>query len=355
MKFFSTYITPKIILNILLGLAVFGMIFILFTVNRMNSLLNTDIGFNKDSVISIKTEKSAVILHDTLVFSSELPGFNTKSTIEVRSEYIKNDIKIAHQYISEDYLDFFNYKKLNEKPSLFLDHGNAQLIYLNESAVDKLGIYCIDDVPGTKIRDKYNNELIICGVIENCSSLTLRDKNQPKIYQLTSEHLAYAFYATTDNMVQLEENNLNVNQSGIITFQQRIQNRYKIWEDIVYSAFLFINVIILLICLGYIGNKYAYRKERELFTILGIGIHVLTLVISKTYIYLIAIIGLVVGPLAFLIQKLWLEIYINRINFGLIDLFIILSMALLTAYLVCCPKRKLEDQLKTKSIQFNSI
>ncbi len=178
MKFFNTYITPKIILNILLGLAVFGMIFILFAVNRMNSLLNTDIGFNKDSVISIKTAKSTVILHDTLVFSSELPGFNTKSTIEVRSEYIKNDIKIAHQYISEDYLDFFNYEKLNEKPSLFLDHGNAQLIYLNESAVDKLGIYCIDDAPGTKIRDKYDNELIICGVIENCSSLTLRNKNR---------------------------------------------------------------------------------------------------------------------------------------------------------------------------------
>jgi hypothetical protein len=140
-----------------------------------------------------------------------------------------------------------------------------------------------------------------------------------------------------------------------MTFQQRIQNRYKIWEDIVYSAFLFINVIILLICLGYIGNKYAYRKERELFAILGIGIHVLTLVISKTYIYLIAIIGLVVGPLAFLIQKLWLEIYINRINFGLIDLFIILSMALLTVYLVCCPKRKLEAQLKGKPVQLNSI
>ena len=92
-----------------------------------------------------------------------------------------------------------------------------------------------------------------------------------------------------------------------------------------------------------------------MFKILGIGIHVLTLVISKTYIYLLVIIGFVVGPIAYLLNKVWLEIYVNKVNFGLIDLFIILSMALLTVYLVCCPKRKLDDQLKGKTIQHNSI
>ncbi|MFC2152040.1 hypothetical protein ACFLSE_05880 [Bacteroidota bacterium] len=355
MKFFNSHISTKIILNALLGLAIFGMIFILLSINRMNVILSTDLGFNKDSVISIKTSKSPVVLPDTFIFSSVLPGFDSQDEIMVRSEYNRKDIKVAHQYVSDEYFDLFNYEKLNEKSSLFLDHGTAQLIYVNESAAVKLGIYSIDDAPGTIITDENNIPLVICGVVKNYSSLSLNNDNQAKIYQLSSDHLAYAFFTAPGEEQFLKESKQKIGQAGFISFQQRIQNHYKIWEDIIYSTFFFINIIILLICLGHIGNKYTNRKDKELVKILGIGIHVLTLVISKTYIYLIAIMGLVVGPLAFLIQKLWLEIYVNRISFGLVDLFIILSMALLTIYLVFCPKRKIENQLKGKTFQHNSI
>lgn len=350
MKVFNTYITPKIILNILLGIALFGMIFILISVNRMNSLLNKDLGFNKDSIISVKTHESSVILPDSLIFSSDLPGFNVKNNIDVKTEYKKGYIKIAHQFISETYLDFFKYEKLVEKDDLFFDHGKAQLIYINESALKELGIYCIDDAPGTRMQTKNNRELIICGVVKDFESLGLYPEQQAIIYQLSSEHLAYAYYSA---------NNSNYNEIlgsvANITYQQRIQQQYRLWEDVIYSAFLVINVVILLICLGFIGNKYKMKKEGEFFKILGIGIHIITLIISKSYISLIAIVGFVAGPLAFLIQKLWLGIFEYRIHFGLLDLFIILSMALLTVYLVFCPKRKLENQLKGKSIQINSI
>ena len=305
---------------------------------------------NKDSIISIKTHESSIILPDSLVFSSDLPGFNIKNSIEVKTEYKKGNIKLAHQFISDTYLDLFNYEKLVEKSDLFLDHGKAQLIYINESAVEELGIYCIDDAPGTRILTENNRELIVCGVVKDSENLNLNPGKQAIIYQLSSEHLAYAYYSATDS-----KNSEILKSITPITFQQRIQQQYKLWEDIIYSAFLFINVIILLICLGYIGSKYTIKKERELFKILGIGIHIITLIVSKTYIYLIAIIGFVAGPLAYLIQKLWLGIYVYKVHFGLFDLFVILSMALLTVYLVCCPKKKLLKQLRGKSIQLNSI
>lgn len=352
MKFFSAHISPKIILNMLLIIAVFGMILILLSVSRMNSVLSTELGFDKDSVISIKTEESRIILPDSIIFSSELPGFNSHNSILVRSEYKRDETELGHQFISDNYFDFFNYEKLNEKPGIFLDHGKAQLIYINERAVEELGIYCIDDAPGTIITDENDKELIICGVVKDYKTLTLNTKPQAKIYQLTAEHLAYAFALRNNEFRKTDKGSL-VNKSGFISFQQRIQSRYKIWEDLIYSIFLFINAIVLLICLGHIGSKFTYNKEGELFKIIGTGVHIITLVISKTYIYLIAIIGLLVIPVAFLIQKLWLELYVNRINFGLIDLFIILSMAFLTVYLVCCPKHKLEEQLKGKAFQHN--
>lgn len=347
MKFFNRHIAPKIILNIFLGFAILGMISIFLTVNRMNHLLNTDLGFNKDSVVAIRTHDSKVILPDTLVFSSDLPGFPIKNIIEITTENRKESVKLAHQFISDTYFDMFNYKKLNENPNLFLDHGNAQLIYINESAVKKLGIYDIDDAVGTRILTANNHELVICGVVEDFGNLCLNPRSQAKIYQLNSEHLTYAFY---DKTLLNEKESKSIITHGTITFQDRIQNRYKIIEDAIYSVFFFINLIIILIGIGFIGNKYTAKREKELFKILGIGIHILTLVISKTYIYLIAILGFVVSPLALLIQKFWLGIYDYRINFGLADLFIILSISFLTAYLVCCPKKKIEKQIKGNAI-----
>jgi hypothetical protein len=350
MKFFNSYISNKIILKVMLSVAILGMIFILFTINKMNSNLNSDLGFNKDTIYSIKTKESLVVLPDSLVFSSVIPGFNVKNTTEITSEYSKEKMKCALQHVSKNYFDLFNIEKLNEKTELFEDKSE-HLVYINETAAEKLGIYSIDDAPGTRIMNQNNIELVVCGVVKDFKTLSVNGKKQAIIYQINSGHLAYAFFNKSD----LEVIDKDKKCTSAISFQQRMQNQNKFMEDIVYSAFLFTNVLILVLCLGYIGNKYASKKEKELFKVLGIGIHILTLVISKTYIYLIAIMGFIAGPIAYLIQKLWLEIYTYKVHFGLVDLFIILSMILLTVYLVCCPKKKLEYQLKGKFIKQNSI
>lgn len=320
----------------------------------MNTLLNTDLGFKKDSIVSIETSKSNFVLPDSLVFSSTLPGFKETKIIHIRSEYNRDEIKIAHQFISEKYFDFFNYRQLNEDSKLFIDHPNGGLAYINESAAELLGIHSLDDIPGTIIMDEKDNRLILCGVVEDYENLDFSAKPQAKIYQLSLDHLAYAFCIEHEDQTWLNELKEDTDKSTILSFQERLVQKHKFWEDMVYSAFLFINIFILLFCLGYIGIKYSRKTEKELFSILGVGIHVITLVISKTYIQLLVIIGLVVGPVAFLIQKFWLELYVYRVSFGLTDLIIILSMAFLTAYLICCPKKKLNDQLNGNMIQQNT-
>ena len=349
MKILNKYINPKIILNILLGIAIVGMFLVLFAVNRINCHLNADLGFEKDTIYTLKTKDSNVILPDTLVFSSRLPGFNTNQSIDIKSEYKKRYSKVNLQYISDRYFDFFNYEKLAENKDYFLDHSSTKLVYLNDYAVKELGFNSIDDAVGRKLMIKQHGEILVCGVVKEIQNLNLCSGNQSIIYQLSTEHLTYAFFNKNDIGSKL------LNSVNFISFQQRVQNQYKLWEDIIYSTFLFVNIIILLICLGYIGNKFALKKERELYKLLGIGIHIFTLVVSKTYIYLIVIVGLVAGPLALLLQKLWLGIYANRVSFGLIDLFLLLSVSLLTIYLVCCPKKKLEKQIKGKAIQLKSI
>ena len=344
MKIFNKYINPKAILNILIGIAIVGMFLLLFAVNKINCILNTDLGFEKDSVYTLKANESNVILPKNLVFSSNLPGFSPRKFIDIKSDKDPKYSKFGHQYVSDGYFSFFNYEILAETKVQLLD-SSAQLVYLNEDALSVLGIRNINDALGVRLITNHYGELIVCGVVKEYESLSFCCRNKPSIYQLSSEHLAYAFLTKNGDNAEL------LKSANFISLQQRIQNQYRWWEDILYSAFLFINVIILLICLGYIGNKFASKKERNLYKILGAGVHILTLIISKTYIYLIAIVGFVAGPIALLLQKFWLGIYTYRVQFGLIDLIIILSMVLVTVYLVCCPKRKIEEQLKDKAFQ----
>ena len=349
MKILNRYINTKQILRLLLVLAFLGTVSIFFFVNRMNSLLNTDLGFNKDSTYTIITHEAKSILPDSVVFSSELPGFKVKKEIKLGSEYLKEKKKFALQFISANYFDFFNYEKINEKIDLLSNHGNTQLVYINEKAVKQLGIYNIDDAPGVIICSDYS-QYVICGVIKDKRPLTITGKQEGLIYQLTSEHLAYAFAYD-----KIESKDVNLTKvSSPVSFQTRLENHFRFLEDLSYSIFLFINIILLIIVLGYFGTKYTNRNEKAFYTILGVGIHVITIIISKTYLYLLAILGLVAGPLSLLIQKIWLEIYDNRVNFGSLDLFIFLSVVLLAVYLVCCPKTKINEMIKGKSIQINS-
>jgi len=351
MKILNIYINPKHILRLLLAFSFVGIVSIFILVNRMNRMLNVNMSFNKDSINVIKTQESPIVLPNTLVFSSQLPGFKIDQEIEVGSEFYTETKSFSIQYVSDSYFDFFNYQKINEKSDLFLDYGNSQLVYINETAVRELGFFTSDDALGTKFYTG-NSQYVICGVVKNIEPLNIIGRNQPIIYQVTTEHLAYAFFDKSANVFPIDKN--NVKSMHILSYQDRIENHFTLLEDIMYSAFLFINVIIFLISLGYIGSRYAKRKDNSLYAIISIGINILTIILSKTYLYLIAILGFVAGPLSVLAHKFWLGVYENHVDFGLIDLFIFLSIALIAVYLVCCPKTKMNEFIKGKSIQVNS-
>jgi len=348
MKILNAHISFKIILKIILVLAILGMVFMVLSVHRMNTILSADLGFDKDSVISIKTIESPIVLKDTYVFSSELPGFNTRDKIQIQSDLSDDHLRLEHQFISCNFLDFFNYRVVTEELNALDEINSARYVYINESALGKLGIKQPSDALGKVILDQDNNEFTICGVVENYFKLAYDPVNQAKIFELTSEHLAYAFFNESEYNELIDKKEDETNHAEYLSFQQRIEKENKINADLIYSAFFFLNVLILILCLGYVGSKYASRKEVELIAIIGVGIHALTLLISKTYVYLITGIALIIGPMAFIIQKYWLDIYTNRINFGWFNLFIILSMTLLTVYMICCPSSKLEKKISKK-------
>lgn len=342
MKVLSKHISSRTILKILLFFAVVGIVAILFAVNRMNSLLNKDLGFDKDSTYVLVTSGSSAVLSDHYIFSSAIPGFKSEKNIVLETD--NNEIKVFHQFVSQDYFNFFNYQISNELPEGIEQNTSENLVYINESLLHELGA-CAKSIMGTTIYDSNNNGYLICGLVKNYSDLDFSCTNQAKLFQLSKDHLKYAF---TGDLQQFKDDNV---LSGISTFQQLLNQNYTLIEDILYSAFLFSNMFIFLLCLGYIGLKYVIKKDTNFIRTMSVGIHVVTLVISRTYMQLLAITLLVVVPLAFIMYKFWLGVYVYRIKFGWLDLFIVLTMILSTVYLICCPKKDINKQLKLTSLK----
>lgn len=342
MNVLSKHISSHTILKILLSFAVLGIVAILFAVNRMNGLLNKDLGFDKDSIYVLVTSGSSAVLSDNYIFSSAIPGFKSEKNIMLETD--NNEIKVSHQFVSQDYFDFFNYQISTKLPQRIEENTSDNLVYINESVLDLIGASA-ESIIGTKIYDSQNNNYLVCGVVRDLSDLDFSGANRAKLFQLSKDHLKYAF---TGDLKQFKDDNV---LSGFSTFQHVLNQKYTLVEDILYSTFLFINIFILLLCFGYIGLKYALKKDTDFIRTMSIGIHVVTLVISKMYLQLIAITVLLVIPLSILMNKFWLDVYIYRIKFGWLDIFIVLTMILLTVYLICCPKKEINKQLKLSSFE----
>lgn len=341
MKVFSKHISSRAILKMLLFFAVVGIVVILLTVNRMNGLLNKDLGFNKDSTFVLITAGSSSVLSESYVFSSVVPGFKSEKHLLLKGK--NEDIKVFHQFISKHYFEFFNYEKLNQISDIQLSETDNP-VYMNESALKLIG-GSVKSILGTRIYDVNNKSYLVCGVVKDFPDIDITSSNRPRLFQVSSDHLKYAF---TENLQDFKDDGI---LSGFSTFQHVLNQKYTLVEDILYSTFLFINIFILLLCLGYIGLKYVMKKDTDFIGTMSIGIHVVTLVISKTYLQLIAITLLVVVPLSFIMHKFWLGVYVYRIKFGWLDLFIVLAMILLTVYLICCPKKEINKQLKLTSLE----
>jgi putative ABC transport system permease protein len=326
----------------LLFLSVLGIVVILFAVNRMNGLLNKDLGFNKDSTYVLVTSGSSSILSDRYVFSSVVPGFKSEKHLLLKIK--DKEIKVSHQFISKNYFDFFNYKKLDQASENVRIDIRDKPVYINESALKFFGASA-ESVVGSKISDGANNSYVILGVVRDFTDIDITSSNRARLFQLSSDHLKYAF---TENLQDFKDDGV---LSGFSTFQQVLNQKYTLVEDILYSTFLFINIFILLLCLGYIGLKYVVKKDTDFIGTMSIGIHVVTLVISKTYLQLIAITVLLVAQLSYVMHKFWLGVYVYRIKFGWVDIFIVLTMILLTLYLICCPKKEINEQLKLTSLE----
>ena len=117
-----------------------------------------------------------------------------------------------------------------------------------------------------------------------------------------------------------------------------IKDFYSYFEDILYTVGFTSILAIVIACLGLLGmatySTQTRVKEIGVRKVFGAESKSIIILISKTYIKMFIIAAFIAGPLAYIINNLWLQYIANHTPFGFgtifIGIFIIISFGMIT-------------------------
>ena len=226
--------------------------------------------------------------------------------------------------------------------------GKYPAMMLNETAVTSLGFKDAQDAIGKLVETKngrarvFQNEVV--GVIQNFHQLSLKDDYTPIVFRLSDMNSAndYELKLNTANMHQtiaeVEKTYRGVFRESSFQYfflDDYFNSQYKAEQHFGQVFTVFSGFAVLVACLGLFGLTLITItqriKEIGIRKVLGASVSDILLLISKDFVVLIVIAGVIALPLAWWGGNNWLENYKFRIQFNAWYFIIPLLLAFLLA------------------------
>jgi len=346
--------------------------------NQFKHHLSVDYGFNPKQIISVKLQGNDYEKIYTEV--NKLPGIVSVSAIEylpatgtqhhsalkiAGSE--KDFIGMAVLSADEKFADNLELKIVAGKNLPAQGQASDRFILINEVAVKKSGYQHPADMIGQQLEEYESHTVFeVIGVIEDFRFRMANEKEE--IDPLMIRHLPSAFrYANikiastnqAETMKKLEETWNRIDPVHPISYQRyddQLANTNLGFIDIVsiigFIAFLAITIA----CLGLLGmatyTAEQRTKEVGIRKVLGAGDMNTALLLSKSFIRMLAISVCIGAPLSYIINMLWLQLIPNRVEFGLgtillgVVILIVLGLITIGSQVVSASKSNPVDALK---------
>ena len=327
-------------------LMIIGTIVISF---QMDYFINMDMGFDKESVVTIDTYKASPEQVDRLTtalrgipeissfsFSSGPPmdnGLQSTSFIEVGHED-KGDMNTRNKFVDHRYLTNYDIKLLAGR-DFRKDEYNDTLdaFIVNETFVKRLEVDNIQDAIGKQILC-YGVKAPIVGVVEDFHSSKLNTEIEPMIMfpwkiQVNGVDVKLASSNVSGVMEELSDTWADVFPTRAFTYKtvdDYMREAYITEEIMLKSIRVFAIVAICIGCLGLYGlvSFMAAKKTKEIGIrkVLGASFGQIIYSFSNRFFLLTFIAFLISAPLAYMAMEAWLGNYVYRIPLSW-DLFAI--------------------------------
>jgi len=356
-KFFSRLTLRKILL---VSQFVFSMVFIisiLLIFKQMNFMVNADLGFDSELVYDInlqgkdfnkvKQEYSQLPEVLSIAAASHVPAEGNMWGVDMRKN--REDEKYECNYFSVDehYIECMGLELIAGRN--FPDNmsgENEKFVIASEMAIDHFQLGTAQEALGTTLFLEDSTLVEIIGVMKNHQYAALFLPLKPLFLRYVPRAHYHAFLRIESpdmlaTKAKLEKTWTKIDPDHDLDgdfLDGRIRYYYTFFEDIMYTVGFATLLAILIAAFGLLGMAtYSTRtrlKEIAIRKVFGAEANHIVLLVSRSYLWLMAIAAVIGGVIAYLVNNLWLQYLSRSVNFGvgtiLAGVFIVVITGLLT-------------------------
>jgi putative ABC transport system permease protein len=356
-KFFSRITLRKILL---VSQFVFSMVFIisiLLIFKQMNFMINAELGFDAEVVYDInlqgkdfnkvKAEYSQLPEVVSISASSHVPAEGNVWGVDIRLK--PEDEKFEAHYFSVDEncietmgLELIAGRNFPENMST----ENEKFVIASEMTVEQFQLGSIEEALGTTLILEDSTMVEIIGFIKDFQYAAVFLNQKPVLLRYIPGSHRHAFLrldspnmSATISKLESTWKKIDPNHDLDGDFLDgRIKYYYTFFEDIMYTVGFATLLAILIASFGLLGMAtYSTRtriKEIGIRKVFGADVNHIVILVSRSYLWLMAIAAVIGGIIAYLVNNLWLQYLSKSVEFGigtiLAGVFLVVFVGLLT-------------------------
>jgi len=356
-RFFSRLTLRKVLL---VTQFVFSMVFIisiLLIFRQMNYMINAEMGFDREVVYTlrlqghdfsrIKNEFSQLPEITSISPTSHLPGVGNIWGVDIRldvedEKYNGNWFSVDENYIATMGLNLI----AGENFPANMSTENEKFVIINEKTIDHFLLGTPAEAIGTSMILDDSTMVEVIGVIEdfyyaamflNTKPMMLRVR--PESYNVAMMRLGPGNMPSSVNKIERTWSTIDPDHEIEGDFlDTEIRYYYSFFEDILYTVGFASLLALLIAGLGLLGmatySTQTRTKEIGIRKVFGAEVSGILVLISRSYLWMMLIAAGIGGPLAYFVNKKWLDYLANRVDFGigtiLIGVLIVALIGLIT-------------------------
>ncbi len=320
---------------------------------QIQYIVDKDYGYTKENIINIdlqgqdyatlKTELETLPFIENITASNIIPNTGVSNFTEAWRETKDESVDLNYLSVDENYLDILeldlvageNFKK--DAESL-----NRKSVLINEKALEAFGFQTPLDALGETLYIEEGDTLVanVIGVLKDFNYQFIFVGIEPLLIKFEPESYQYAQlkisgFDLTEEMVAIDKIWDEFDPKHELkaqTFQGQQDEFNKFFYDILYIVGLIAVLSISIAGMGLLGISafaiQARMKEVSIRKVLGANVKSIIFMLSRSFIIMLSI-ALILGfSIAYLGNKVWLDMFAYRTNFGF-DIFFFTALGLI--------------------------
>jgi len=338
----------------------FSMIFIISIIaiySQMNYMINAKMGFDRDIVYNIwlqdndfeivKDYYSQFPEIDEISGASHVPGIGNFRNAFVRVERDDEKMEVDYFAVDQNYIEVMGLELI--KGSNFPEKANTEnesFIIIDQRMLKRFNLGTPTEAIGKSLIMDDSTLVEVRGIIRNYhyAALFLPQKSLMLRYKPDEFRLAAMRMRAGSNIEIIKKfesgwydiDQYNKYNGDFLDLQ--IKDYYSYFEDVLYTIGFASFLAIVIACLGLLGmatySTQTRIKEIGIRKVFGAEPKTIIYLISKTYIKLFIVAAIIAGPLAYMINNMWIQYIADHSPFGIgvvfLGLFLVIGFGMIT-------------------------